>query len=225
MNIIQRLGATVSAIAAALGLAGCYESRADLIGSKARELIGADTTIVFRNAVYVAQSNGAEITVCKVERPADAMRPCSSPQHVKLERTDSGNYIVQIFDGKRYVYGLWHVPLSRSRDTLGTEDCLMMLGENIVGNGNAVVSIALGRIVRGDIEHSRNEPYQRLIAALGPYSAKEISNRTELLEIVSLYERHLFGILGSTCPGDRLFFGNKAGVSIRGDHRNLPPVE
>ena len=149
-------------------------------------------------------------------------QPCKDPQQLKLERTPIGNYIVQIFDGKRYTFGLWNVPLTNSLKGGAAENCLMILGEDIVGQ-NAIGSI-LGMSAPFS-EYGSNPRFRELTSSLSSYRSEHLASRAELLGIVNAYEGTVFNLVRPVCPGDQIHFGNRAGVAIKGDNRHLPPIE
>lgn len=208
------------ACAASFALAGCYDSQTDLIGENSRQVVSANSILVFRNIAYVANVRGTEVQLCPLRTPSDASRVCTKPQMLKLERTISGNYIVQIFDGKSYVFGLWFVPLSRSFDQ--PENCLMLLGEDIVGPNLVGAVLGTGQRMSKYAEQAR---FQELVSSLAPYRNEHLASRDELLSVVGAYEKTVFSLVRPTCPGDAIHFGNRAGVAIQGDNRHLPAIE
>lgn len=208
---------------AAILTSGCYESGSDLIGTNATEILGVDSVIAFRNSPYFVVSSGLESIVCPLTKLSSAGKPCSNPMKIKIERIVGGNYIVQFQNSGKYYFGLWY------RDTSSSfvNDCLMILGEDLVGTNlaAAIVSSASGRRPRPSSRFDRLPRFVQLRSALEAYPNERLNSRDELSRIVDIYSQTVYSLADPVCLGDKLHFGDSRAVRIDGDNRNLPPYE
>lgn len=204
-----------TALAGTAMLGGCYESQSDLIGSNAVTVSRLDSIIVFNYEAYYAAAVGKQVQLCNLKTKADLAR-CDAGPTIKMERTSSGNYIVQAFTGKKYYYGLW----TRSDPGIakkGLSACLMWLGDGIVGssatNGMSLTALRFGG----------TKVYQSINQELQDLPASTLSTRDQLKHVVEVYERYAANTVTDefVCLGERAI-ADPTSVVIAGDNRHLP---
>jgi hypothetical protein len=214
-------------------LSGCYSSEKDLVAGNATKITAIDSLFVHNEAVYYwfRDKLGSDF-LCAVRLRSEFGAPCAESLRypIKLERTQRGNYIVQVgrktTSGYRYNYALW----LRSESKTGTVGfpCVMWLGDGIVSGVLSLEMSALRMRWEGDPVFQQLE--QQLLEITGSNTSV---NRNDLLRIVAVYEQLLFdpmtrvmktGNDSALCLNERVPMIDEA-VVLERDNRHLKDFE
>lgn len=198
-------------------LSGCYESSSDLIGDNAVTIDKFDSLIVQNNRAFAVLPKGKQAVLCELKNKGDLKKPCTDGDSIKLERTASGNYIIQLreklFNG-RHKYALW----MRSEPFGSHFACVMWLGEDIVTD-------RLGNVI-GQSDSDQAGPYADFKKALRNVAVEPLITRDQLKRIVSIYEQALTNPQEKQwgCLSSRTSIDNSL-IALEGDNRHLKPFE
>jgi hypothetical protein len=218
-----RIAKRAGVLAFACCLSGCYQSKTDLIGEHSTPITRLDSIIIFRDAAYFAASVGDDTILCPLNARSDVGKLCTSPYHLKIERLEFGDYLIQIRQFDDYHFGIWHRSLKNDGFADNADNCLMILGEDIIGEN--ITSMVMGIHGRGVSLHDGEPRFDQLRDKLGSFQSKMITTRSDLLAIAQIYEDTVYFLGKPSCPGDTIHFGNHQLIHIRGDNRDLPVLE
>lgn len=157
-------------------LSGCFSADADMIGDRASTLVRADQVFAFAEGAYWIDATGAESPICSVHTKDDLAEPCQGGEYIKLERTERGNYIVQIFL-EDFVPMIWFRSERRDNEQ-PLYACLLAIDDE--GQNNILIEPpAAAHRLKTLVEKAR-----RLVGL-------EHIDREAMLKLVALYERTL----------------------------------
>ncbi len=204
--------AIVGLFAAIFLVSGCYESELDLIENHAKLVERMDGVLVFANQAYYADKVGKTTRLCGLENKSDLNGPCKNPSELKLERTDFGNYIVQVKTPKTYYFALWARSNPDPYSKMG-KSCVVWLGDGFTK--------MLGSSIR--MIWQKTKIYHDLAKQLPMLTENKIQNRAQLISIVKIYENKIANPITNDwhCLGKASHLEIKD-VEIDGDNRHLP---
>ena len=205
-----------------LSVSGCYESPSDLIGEHASKIQKFDSLIVRKNDAYVVTPKGNQAVLCGLTTRSDLKKPCVEGIDMKMERTNRGNYIVQIqeFKGAKFKYALW--PRSEPAGSIAAfKPCTLWIGDGIVENGPLT-----GHFSEIGLKYGNDPGFQEFAGKVRSVATEPLINRQQLLQIVKIYEDTLANAVDKSwnCIDDRISATSSL-IAIEGDNRHLIPFE
>jgi len=156
-------------------LGGCYTSKADLIGSRAAQVLAFDALIPIGEDIFYARQLGQTVDFCRARRRQDLARECADLHQVKMERLPSGSTLLQVSWEGENGFGLV-VPSASGSE----RQCVEWLGVGILEDRSS--DEGAPDFVRG--------PEFRIFRAMMRAAMPEASlpDRPALLATVSQYE-------------------------------------
>ena len=185
-------------------LAGCYEAETDLLKGNENTIALAEAVFAANDMVWYFGGTGKTIRLCGMQTKEDYDPTCAEGRDLSIERTFSGNYIVQVKTDDLYNYGIWYRSDDSDEAKTGRR-CFEWLGEGLVGLDRGLLDTGSG--------------FGREVLAIAP--AAKIS-RSELEDIVAKYEWRYSQT--KRCLGARLLIFDSA-IVVEGDNRHLPRFE
>jgi hypothetical protein len=186
-------------------LSGCYKSDTDLLAGNKNAIELADSLFGYNGTTIYFEGSGDTIELCTARSKEEFGSGCSSLGTIVVERTRSGNYIVQKTNASGgYEYGIWYRSYAGSAGGAGRQ-CFEWLGNGLVGQSLEVT---------GSIRGAYPEFAQRVLSI----APNERIDRDQLLALTLAYELRFDA--DETCLGEWLFI-DPATIVIDGDRRHI----